>query len=93
MPKFFIEVPHESEQLACARAVQILFNTGSHFLTHADFGCNDGVHKAWIIIDVENKETARALIPANYRLQSTVVQLNKFSMEEIDELIKYHQGK
>jgi len=44
MEKFLIEVPHEAEALACARAVRILLTTGSHFLTNADFGCSDGVH-------------------------------------------------
>ena len=49
MPRFLIEVPHEPEQLACARTVKIFLNTGSHFLTHADWGCMDGDHKAWFI--------------------------------------------
>jgi hypothetical protein len=56
MARFPLEVPHESEVVACARANKILLETGSHFLTHADFGCNDGVHKAWIVVDVNSKE-------------------------------------
>ena len=90
MGRFFIEVEHEAEEIACARAVKILLNTGSHFLTHADFGCNDGVHKAWIIIEAENKEAAKAIIPTDVRSKAKIVQLNKFSMEEIDEILKYH---
>ena len=46
MDRFFIEVPHEAEVLACANAVKISTETGSHFLSHADWGCLDGVHKA-----------------------------------------------
>ena len=38
MARFLIEVPHEPELIACARAVEILLKTGSHFLTHADWG-------------------------------------------------------
>ena len=49
MGKFLIEVPREEEVLACARFVEIFLKTGSHFVTHADWGCRDGVHKAWII--------------------------------------------
>jgi len=59
MAKFLIEVPHESETIACARAAKVLLETGSHFLTHADFGCCDGVHKAWIVVDVDTKDEAR----------------------------------
>jgi hypothetical protein len=42
MARFLIEVPHEAETLACARAAQELLQSGSHLLTHADFGCHDG---------------------------------------------------
>ena len=90
MARFFIEVPHEAEETACARAVQTLLKTGSHFLTHADFGCKDGEHKAWIIVEVENKEAARAMLPTDSRSQAKIVQLNKFSLEEVDEMLKYH---
>jgi hypothetical protein len=47
MAKFLIEVPHEAEKRACLRAIQILLQTGSHYLTNAEFGCLDGVHKGW----------------------------------------------
>jgi hypothetical protein len=67
MAKFLIEVPHESEVVACARANTVLLESGSHFLTHADFGCHDGVHKAWIVVDVDSKDEARNILPPVYR--------------------------
>lgn len=90
MAKFLIEVPHESEIVSCARAAKVLLETGSHFLTHADFGCHDGVHKAWIVVDVESKEEARNILPPAYRRQATVVQLCKFGIDELNDLIKQH---
>jgi hypothetical protein len=63
MARFLIEVPNEPELVACARAVEILFTSGSHFLTHADWGCMDGDHKAWIIVEVASKEEARSILP------------------------------
>lgn len=92
MPNFLIEVPHESDAIACAQAVQILLSTGSHFLTHADFGCHDGVHKAWITVDVDSKEEARAILPAVYQHEATIVELNKFTIEEIDDILSRHRG-
>ena len=91
MARFLIEVPHESEKVACARAAKILLETGSHFLTHSDFGCEDGVHKAWIIVDVTNREEARNMLPPAYRRQATVVGLSKFEIEELDKLIRQHR--
>ena len=92
MSRFLIEVPHEPEHVACARAVEILLKTGSHFLTHADWGCTDGEHKAWIVVEVDSKEEARGILPPPLRSQAKIVQLNYFTMEEIDEILHQHQG-
>ncbi len=92
MAKFLIEVPHEAEQKACALAIQILLKTGSHYLTNAEFGCYDGEHKAWTIVDVENKEEARRILPPAFRSKAKIIGLNKFTMEEIDEILRYHPG-
>ena len=58
MPRFLIEVPHPVEELACARVVHVFLNTGSHFLTQADWGCMDGEHSAWITVEADNKLAA-----------------------------------
>jgi len=84
MARFLIQVEHPAETLACARVVQIFLATGSHFLTHADWGCVDGEHTAWIIVEVDNKEQARAILPPAFRSQAKIVALNKFAVETID---------
>jgi hypothetical protein len=90
MAKFLIEVPHEAEMIACARAIAVLQATGSHFLTHAEYGCHDGVHKAWMILEANDKEELRMIVPPPYRDSAQIVQLNHFSVEEIDELLAQH---
>ncbi len=89
--KFLIEVPHEPTAVACVRAVETLLKTGSHFLTRADWGCKDGEHKAWIIVEVPDKDAARAIVPPPYRSQAKVVQLNSFSLQEIEEIQRHHE--
>ena len=84
MARFLIEVPHEA--VACARAAQIFLNAGSHFLTHADWGCTDGEHKAWFIAEVDRKEEARSILPPTLRSQAKIVRLNYF-----DAVLRYHQ--
>jgi len=91
MAKFIIEVPHSSEQVECARAVEIFLTTGSHFLTNADWGCRDGDHKAWIMAEVDNKEEARCILPPAYRSQAKIVELSKFELQEIREMLNHHQ--
>lgn len=90
MARFLITIPHEEEELACARAVKVLLETGSHYLTNAEFGCMDGDHRAWLILDVVSKEEALAVVPPVFRANASVVQLNRFSLEWIDEFIRHH---
>ena len=92
MAKFLIEVPHEPEERACALAIQVLLQTGSHYLTNAEFGCFDGEHKGWVIVDVDNKEEARRILPPVFRPQAKIVGLNKFTLEQIDEILQHHPG-
>ncbi len=92
MSRYLIEHKHEAGVLACARVVKTFLETGSHFLTHTDWGCMDGEHTAWIIVEVDSKEEARSLLPPAYRPEARIVALNSFNMEQIDELISQHQS-
>jgi len=89
--RFLIEVPHEATPVACALAAQTLLKTGSHFLTRADWGCKDGEHKAWIIVEVDNRDEARGIVPPAFRCQAKVVQLNAFSLEDIEAILSQHK--
>ena len=50
MARYLIEVPHDPDHVACDRAARIFLATGSHFMTHADYGrlyysvSRDGLH-------------------------------------------------
>jgi hypothetical protein len=92
MTKFLAEVPHEADHVACIRAVQVFLKSGSHFLTQADWGCTDGEHKAWIVLEVDTKEEAMRVLPAAYRSQAKIVKLNKFTLEDIEVLIAHHES-
>ena len=93
MPRYLIEVPHDEDVVACAHVVESFLTFGSHFVTNADWGCMDGVHKAWITIETDSKDQARDILPPAYRSRATIIQLNKFSMEEIEEILKHHGKK
>jgi hypothetical protein len=91
MPKFLIEVPHDATIQACAHVAQVFLSSGSHFLTNADWGCADGQHYAWLIVDVDSKDEARAIVPPAFRAEAKVVGLNKFSMEQVDGMLGRHR--
>jgi hypothetical protein len=90
MARFLIEVAHEPNSLACKRALQVFYSTGSHFMTHADFGCADGEHKGWLTVEVDTREEALRILPPALRARARVVQLSKFSMTHFGEVMRQH---
>ena len=92
MLRLLIEVTHENTKEACDRAIEVFKNTGSHFLTNADWGCKDDVHKAWIIVDMDSKEEALRIVPPSFRQQTKIITLYKFALETANEAIKHHKS-
>ena len=88
MERYLIEVPHEPDFQACVQAVHVFLMTGSHLLTHADWGCMDGDHCAWFIAEVDSKDEARHLVPPAFRADARVIGLNKFSMEQLGSIMQ-----
>ena len=88
MPRYLIEVPHQNTKAACDLAVKVFKSTGSHFLTNADFGCPDGIHKAWINISVSNKREALFIVPPPFRDKAKVIRVKKFALEKIDKTLR-----
>lgn len=92
MDRFLIEVPHSEDKVECARAVQIFLNSGSHFLTHADWGCCDGEHKAWIVMEAKSRDEARTVLPPSLRPRAKIVTLSRFTMQDVDRILEQHVG-
>lgn len=87
MPRFLIEVPHSADAATCAREVHVFLSSGSHFLSNADWGCMDGIHSAWLTVDVPGKEEARMILPSVFRAQAKIIGLNKFDLQQIEAMI------
>jgi hypothetical protein len=90
MEKYLIEVSHEPTDSACLNAVRIFLQTGSHFLRQAEWGCHDGEHKAWLIVEVENKDQARQIVPSLFRSAAKIVKLHTFTRAEMENIEKAH---
>ena len=50
----------------------------------------DDQHSAWMLVEVESKGEALQIVPPAFRPQAKIVQLNKFTMEEIEEIFRHH---
>jgi hypothetical protein len=93
MARFLIEVPHENTKEACGQAVRIFLETGSHFMTNADWGCSDNVHKAWFVVEVDSKDEARAILPPMLRRTASIIGLQRFgSLKDMEDTKGRHEG-
>jgi len=91
MSHFLIEVPHAEDKVACMRAIEVFVATGSHFLAKAEWGCEDGEHKAWLIVDVETKEQAKQIIPSFYRDRAKITKLFQVTRKDVEGYKKEHK--
>jgi len=88
MAKFLIELAHEATEEACSIAINTILSSGSHFLTHAEWGCKDDEHKCWIIVDVNKKEEASAILPPVYRKEAKIIELTRYTMDDLNQSIE-----
>ena len=88
MPRFLIETSHTSEREGCIRALDAITKQGSHLATHIEWGCRDGVHSGWIVVDLNARDEALRLVPPQYRAGSRVIELSKWSRDELEEMVK-----
>jgi hypothetical protein len=81
-----IQASHDPEPAACLKVLDSFLRAGAHYLTNAEWGCEAGVHTAWITVQAENESEARLMVPPVIRNSALLVKLNKFTPEEIAKL-------
>jgi hypothetical protein len=87
MPRYLIELSHGDEHVACVKALRAIEQSGSHFMTHADWGCKAGIHSGWLIAELEDRDEAVRLVPPEFRQEARIVELNRFTKEQIVSLL------
>jgi hypothetical protein len=79
MNRYVIESPHPPEQ--CDQVIRDLNSSG--YLHFFEWGCKNDVHTGWAIVEAENLNHARQMVPWYLRDQARIVRLVKFEgMEE-----------
>ncbi len=79
MKKFLVISNHTAAD--CNLALKEVHAIG--YLTHFDWGCKDGVHTGWAILEAENKAEAMMSVPTLLRGQAQVVRITKFRPEVV----------
>lgn len=89
MPTYLIEIPHSGDLTECKQVIKLFVESGSHLLSNANWGCKDGVHKAWFISEFGSKDEALKIIPTFLRHNAQIIELTRFSKTD---LIKFSHG-
>ena len=74
MDRYLIETPHTAQD--CHMLIEQIYAMG--YLYHFDWGCQDGVHSGWAVIEAESEAQARLAVPPLVRKKARVIRLNKF---------------
>ena len=83
MPRYMIQMTHGNDHEACVRALHAIERYGGHLFTKAEWGCKVGVHSGWVVVEVESRHAAEQMVPPELRDDAQVIELNKFTHEEI----------
>jgi hypothetical protein len=78
MERYLIESPHSVED--CDKVIQEVMMAG--YIHQFEWGCKDGIHSAWAIVDAENREHARQIVPWMVRDKARIVKLVKFAQAD-----------
>jgi hypothetical protein len=88
MPRFLIEIRHSDEYEGCVKALDAIVNFGSHLVTNAEFGCEDGEHAGWVIVEVDTRAEVLQMVPPKMRDGARIVQLRQWTRAEIEAMMK-----
>jgi hypothetical protein len=82
MQRFLVIAPHTEEE--CKQAIGQVLSAG--FITHFEWGCMDGEHTGWAILEADSAKEAMMAVPPAQRHSASIVRLTKFSPSDIDAM-------
>jgi hypothetical protein len=88
MARFLVSAEHTPED--CVQALDSVMAFSRELLNRFDWGCKDGRHVGWAVVEAQDKSTARMLVPTYLRDKTHVVQLTKFTAEDVKS---FHEGQ
>lgn len=84
MDRYLVISAHTEED--CKMAVKHFMKYHASFLTHFEWGCHDGDHHAYAIIEADSHENAKMSVPPIFREKSTVIKLVHFKPDQFEDI-------
>ncbi len=84
MPTYLIKSAHDSKQ--CIRALDEELAKGPDVLDQFVYGCHDGDHTGYAIVEAASKEDAMSLVPDMLQPNAVITQVDKYNADDIRAL-------
>ena len=84
MDRYLVISPHTPAD--CKQALKEVHAAG--YITHFDWGCMDGDHTGWVVLEAENAKEAMLVVPSLQRNSARAVKLVKFAPSDIEKMHK-----
>jgi hypothetical protein len=82
MDRYLVISPHTAED--CKRALKEVHAAG--YITHFDWGCMDGDHTGWVVLEAANAKEALMVVPSLQRHTARAIKLVKFAPSDIEKM-------
>lgn len=88
MARYLVELPHTKED--CLEALDSVVAFSNSLIDRIDWGCGNDVHTGWLLIEAQDANAAKMMVPTNIRDKAKAVQLNKFTSEQVHSFHEAH---
>ena len=86
MNRFLVISPHTQED--CKNVLQQVLAAG--YITHFEWGCMDGDHTGWAILEAEDAREAMMAVPTSQRGKARAVKLTSFTRADVENMHGKH---
>ena len=84
MSKFLIASRHTEED--CVRAIDATLDKGSNILDKFVFGCSEGDHTGYAIVDAKSISDALGLVPDFLQKDACITKVSKLSPADVKSM-------
>lgn len=82
MDRYLVISPHTVED--CTKVIKVIETMGS--VTRWDWGCKDGEHCGWVVVEADNRDQAMLVVPSIERYKARAVRLARFTPDDVRKM-------
>ncbi len=79
--KYLVVTPHQPEE--CLDVLDDLSTKDKKLLSQIEWGCTDGDHTGYLLVDADSKDAAIKKLPEKERAKAKAIKMAKFTPEQI----------